>query len=135
MKTPAREQGLVGAQLSPPPPPIREVVVAAILAGVLAWIEILTVAGQRRTLSVHTGFAVRPAHPGVQAPEWSGIILSISYGSVNYFSILFFRQANEVLQDLMQKATFLQNDLTICLHPHTFFWRSSSEFPVCQIHL
>jgi len=71
MKTPAMGQGLVGAQWSPPPPPIREVVVAAILAGVLAWIEILTVAGQRRTYLLYTGFAVRPAHPGVQAPEWS----------------------------------------------------------------
>jgi hypothetical protein len=72
-KTPAMGQGLVGAQSSPLPPPIREVVVSAILAGVLAWIEILTVAGQRRTLFLHTGFAVRPAHPGVQAPKWSEI--------------------------------------------------------------
>lgn len=70
MKTPAVGQGLVGTYLRAPPPPIREVVVAAILAGVLAWIEILTVAGQRRTLFLHTGFAVRPAHPGVQAPNW-----------------------------------------------------------------
>lgn len=35
-------------------------------AGDLAWISILTVAGQRRTC---TGFAFKPTHPGVKAPE------------------------------------------------------------------
>ncbi len=51
-------------------------------AGDLAWTNVLTVAGQRRTC---TGFAFEPSHPGVKAPKKH---YSIELILVNQFMIV-----------------------------------------------